>query len=210
MNLGKEDELVGVDYSDGDSKIVIISDHGRGVSYHESLVSIIGIKAGGVKATKLDSDSKLVGLITLKHNQDFNPYLITDRGGLKIFDAKLIESNNRSNKPSEVFKYFKSVPHLAIGLGIVNDNPKILAITSQNKTKDEDISGNKITLLGKTMQAYFSLEKDEYFIAFSDMNLAEISKKTKTFSVEVKPSDDDKKEDEPKNSKTIFDYLEDL
>jgi topoisomerase-4 subunit A len=210
MNLGKDDELVGVDYSDGDSNIVILSDHGRGVSYHESLVSIIGIKAGGVKATKLDAESKLVGLITLKHNQDFNPYLITDRGGLKIFDAKLIESNNRSNKPSEVFKYFKSVPHLAIGLGIVNDNPNILAITSQNKTKEEDISGNKITLLGKTMQAYFNLDKDENFIAFSDMNLAEISKKTKTYSVEVKPSDDDKKEDEPKNSKTIFDYLEDL
>ena len=210
MNLGKEDELVGVDFSDGDSKIVILSDHGRGVSYHESLVSIIGIKAGGVKATKLDGDSKLVGLITLKHNQDLNPYLITDRGGLKIFDAKLIESNNRSNKPSEVFKYFKSVPHHAIGLGIVNDNPNILAITDQNKTKTEDISGNKITLLGKTMQAYFNLEKEEKFIAFSDMYLAEISKKTKTYSVEVKPSDDDKKEDEPKNSKTIFDYLEDL
>jgi topoisomerase-4 subunit A len=210
MNLGKEDELVGVDYADGDSKIVILTDHGRGVSYHESLVSVIGIKAGGVKATKLDSDSKLVGLITLKHNQDLNPYLISDRGGLKIFDAKLIEASNRSNKPSEIFKYFKSVPHHAIGLGIVNDNPKILAITSLNKTKVEDISGNKITLLGKTMQAYFSLDKDEFFISFSDMSLAEISKKTKTFLVEPKVGDDDKKDEEPKNSKTIFDYLEDL
>jgi topoisomerase-4 subunit A len=210
MNLGKDDELVGVDYADGDSKIVILTDHGRGVSYHESLVSVIGIKAGGVKATKLDSDSKLVGLITLKHNQDLNPYLLTDRGGLKIFDAKLIEAINRSNKPSEVFKYFKSVPHHAIGLGIVNDNPNILAITSLNKTKVEDISGNKITLLGKTMQAYFSLDKDEFFISFSDMSLAEISKKTKTFLVEPKVGYDDKKDEEPKNSKTIFDYLEDL
>jgi topoisomerase-4 subunit A len=210
MNLGKDDELVGVDYADGDSKIVILTDHGRGVSYHESLVSIIGLKAGGVKATKLDSDNKLVGLITLKHNQDFNPYLITDRGGLKIFDAKLIESNNRSNKPSEVFKYFKSVPHHAVGLGIVNDNPNILAITSLNKTKTEDISGNKITLLGKTMQAYFNLDKDEFFISFSDMSIAEISKKTKTFLVEPKVGEGDKKDEEPKNSKTIFDYLEDL
>lgn len=211
MNLGKDDVLVGADYSDGDSRIILLSDHGRGVSYHESLISIIGLKAGGVKATKLDTESKLVGLSVLKHGQDYNSYLITDRGGLKLFDSKLVETANRSNKPSEVFKFFKSVPHLAVGLGLVNDNPSILVATSLAKTNQEDISGNKITLLGKTMQAYFKLDKDETIIAFSDLNLQEISKKTKSFQIESKIDGESSEEkNEVKDSKTIFDYLEDL
>ena len=215
INLNKEDVLVGADFTDGDSYIVLLTKFGQGVSYHENLVSQIGLKAGGVKAIKLDHDNEVVGMISIKHNQNENAMLLTDRGGLKVFDSTLIKTSNRTNKPTEVFKYFKSVPHLAINLLTLNDSNKIQIINQFNETRLEDVSGNKATVLGKTMQAYFKMSKDELLIEAANLELLVVNNKIKSYNIEQpkEPESSDnnnKTEEKKKDDKTIFDYLEDL
>jgi topoisomerase IV subunit A len=221
MNLGKDDQLVGVDYDDGDSSIVLLTSKGLGVSYHASLVSEIGLKAGGVKAIKLDNDNFVIGMTTLKHNQSPGLVLITDRGGLKIFDSSLTSVGSRTNKPTEVFKYFKSVPHHAVSLLLAPEDDNLQLINANAQSRLESIEGNNITTIGRTMQAYFKMEKDEIIIAASNMLLPQITAKTKVFTSSTNASQSEpiteeknevaSEEDKTKSkNKTIFDYLEDL
>ena len=213
MNLNDNDSLVGADFTDGDSTLVLLTNRGLGISYHESLVSQIGLKAGGVKAIKIDHENEVVGMVSIKHNQNSNAYLVTDRGGLKVFDTKLVLQQNRVNKPSEVFKFFKSVPHLAIGLTTNNDTNSVHLINQQSQTRIEDISGNNATALSKTMQAYFKMTKDETLLALSNFELGQVTSKTKVYNVDNNnqpPIQEKEAKKETKNDKTIFDYLEDL
>ena len=50
MSLKADDAMVGAAYSDGDSEVVVISETGNVLRYHEGGVPIVGLKSGGVKA----------------------------------------------------------------------------------------------------------------------------------------------------------------
>ena len=56
MNLKDNDELVSVDISDGTKGIITVTKAGYGTLYSEDEISVLGVKAGGVKGINMRDD----------------------------------------------------------------------------------------------------------------------------------------------------------
>ncbi|TDF41651.1 DNA topoisomerase (ATP-hydrolyzing) subunit A [Alteromonadaceae bacterium M269] len=63
VNLNEGDELIGVDLTDGDSEVMLFSDAGKVVRFHEQQVRAMGRTATGVRGIKLQENQKVVSLI---------------------------------------------------------------------------------------------------------------------------------------------------
>jgi DNA gyrase subunit A len=56
MGLEPDDTLCWVKYSDGDQDVVVVTEQGQSIRFHESEVRVMGRPAGGVHAIRLDND----------------------------------------------------------------------------------------------------------------------------------------------------------
>ena len=107
MNLKKDDELVGVSLTDGHQAVVLVSQNGYATMYDESEISVLGIKAGGIRGINLKEDT----LISLCH---FNPLkaenlvLLSHQGGIKRMHIADIPPCNRATKGTLLFKNLKT------------------------------------------------------------------------------------------------------
>ena len=63
INLVEGDELIGVDITDGDNEIMLFSDAGKVVRFHEDQVRAMGRTATGVRGIRLGDNDNVVSLI---------------------------------------------------------------------------------------------------------------------------------------------------
>ncbi len=63
VNLNDGNELIGVDLTDGDSEIMLFSDAGKVVRFHEEQVRPMGRTATGVRGIRLEDEQRVVSLI---------------------------------------------------------------------------------------------------------------------------------------------------
>ncbi|MDG1122215.1 MAG: DNA topoisomerase (ATP-hydrolyzing) subunit A [Glaciecola sp.] len=63
VNLNDGNELIGVDLTDGDSEIMLFSDAGKVVRFHEEQVRPMGRTATGVRGIRLEEEQRVVSLI---------------------------------------------------------------------------------------------------------------------------------------------------
>ncbi|WP_417606505.1 DNA topoisomerase (ATP-hydrolyzing) subunit A [Oceanimonas baumannii] len=63
INLTEGDELIGVDITDGDNEIMLFSDAGKVVRFHEDQVRSMGRTATGVRGIRLGDEDSVVSLI---------------------------------------------------------------------------------------------------------------------------------------------------
>ncbi|MBN8447130.1 MAG: DNA topoisomerase (ATP-hydrolyzing) subunit A [Gammaproteobacteria bacterium] len=66
VNLNEGDQLIGVDITDGSNKIMLFSDDGKVVRFHEEQVRGMGRTATGVRGIKLRENGSVVSLIVPK------------------------------------------------------------------------------------------------------------------------------------------------
>jgi DNA gyrase subunit A len=66
VNLNEGDQLIGVDITDGNSQIMLFSDDGKVVRFHEEQVRGMGRTATGVRGIKLRENGSVVSLIVPK------------------------------------------------------------------------------------------------------------------------------------------------
>lgn len=66
VNLNEGDQLIGVDITDGNSEIMLFSDDGKVVRFHEEQVRGMGRTATGVRGIKLRENGSVVSLIVPK------------------------------------------------------------------------------------------------------------------------------------------------
>ncbi|MGM9953871.1 MAG: DNA topoisomerase IV subunit A [Intestinibaculum porci] len=103
MNLKDQDELIDVQLSDGHKGLVLTSKAGYCALYSESEVSILGIKAGGIKGLRLNND-------TLAFMRVFDPLkveslmIFSHPSGIKRLHLSDIPATKRGNKGVLIYK----------------------------------------------------------------------------------------------------------
>jgi len=70
VNLTDDDELVGVQMTDGDDDILIVSARGQAARFHESAVRPMGRQTRGVKAMNLDAGDRVLALCVVHDDED--------------------------------------------------------------------------------------------------------------------------------------------
>lgn len=107
MNLKEGDTLIQVGLSDGHQGIVMTSQAGYAVLISEEEISVIGIKAGGMKGMNLKND-ELVSMNIFNPSKSDSYVLISDQPGIKRLRISDIPACHRATKGNLVFKSPKS------------------------------------------------------------------------------------------------------
>jgi DNA gyrase subunit A len=96
-SLKKNDALKDVRLTDGTQDIVIGTQEGLSIRFHEKEVRPMGRTAAGVRGIRLEKGDKVVGMVTLKRS-DTTLLVATDRGYGKRSEAKEYRVSHRGGK----------------------------------------------------------------------------------------------------------------
>jgi len=205
MSLKSDDAMVGASYSDGDSEVVVISESGNVLRYHESGVPLLGLKSSGVKAVNdVGKTGNLVGCVVLTGETTKLTYLVTDKGGHKVINPRNVNLTLRTNKATPVYKCFKSDPHKTVGFGMVDESKKAYALTNKNEVIEVDVS-ERAQPFDKNIRGELDLKDKELVVVTSSLQVDCVDENTPTFHVENEHFTLEKRE-EPEEEKKEESY----
>lgn len=107
IDLEEGDHLVGADVTDGERDIMLFSDAGKVIRFHESNVRSMGRTARGVRGITLQDDQRVISLVVVRNEQPIltatsngygkrtaiEDYRITGRGGQGVISIQVNERN---------------------------------------------------------------------------------------------------------------------
>lgn len=109
LDLDEGDQLVGVALTDGNREVMLFSDEGKVIRFHESLVRAMGRTARGVIGMRLGQDQKVISLLAVATSgtimtataagygkrTELSEYRVTGRGGQGVISIQVNERNGK-------------------------------------------------------------------------------------------------------------------
>lgn len=143
ITLAKGDELINVNYSNGENTVMVASLSGKCIRFSEKDSRALGREAMGVKAIELTSDDEVVSMIVCDDNKDV--LTITEKGYGKRTDLSEYKVQNRNGKGMKAGVFNEKTGKL-VGLELVGEDDDVMLIADNGiiiRTKANSIS--KIT-----------------------------------------------------------------
>ena len=127
INLNDDDELIAVEFSDGNKTIMVASNEGKCIRFAESDVKPLGRDTMGVKAIDLTKEDYLVSMIVYKEGYDI--LTITEKGYGKRSDVAEYKIQNRNGKGIKAGIFNEKTGKL-VGLKQVTEDEDVMMIAS--------------------------------------------------------------------------------
>ena len=207
------DELADVKVVNGDTNLLIVNSNGSSSFFNENEVSLVGTKAGGVKALTSSKDKiNVVSLLTYQNDERTKIVILTDEKGIRIVDSSHLVKTARLGPKQQLFKSFKAYPQEAI---FVEKSSKIDEITKvyavlENTTLSiialEDIKSQPMESFLKT-----NLEIDSpfKFVDSYHFDVERVDENTKVVQIK-KPIEIVKKDEiDDYEQLSLFDFVDD-
>ena len=172
MKLKYDDEIISVTSSPY-TEVFIATNNGYGLWYNASEIPVVGVKAAGVKAIKLDSDYVVSAEVFNKESEYITVF--TDKGTAKRIKLNELEKSSRARKGLLLIRLVKTNPHKVISAYITNSKDKIGMLNLKGITI---LKNSEITIA------------DRYAVGSTISKVRIIS----TFNVKELENKDDKKE----------------
>ena len=139
INLKDDDEVISISTST-DNNVFVATKNGFGLWYDVSEISVVGIRASGVKSIKLKDDEVVSSVIFNEENEYIT--IITDKGTAKRLKLSEIEKTTRGNKGILLMKIIKSNPSKIINAYIMSSKEEIgvISIAEVKEVKNTEIS----------------------------------------------------------------------
>ncbi|MDD8048774.1 MAG: DNA topoisomerase IV subunit A [Thomasclavelia sp.] len=134
MGLKKDDEVVGVKLTDDNLGVILTTRAGYATMYSEKEVSIIGVKASGIKSIRLNNDH-VVSLSTFDPMVNSSLIVVTEVGSVKRVKIEDIPACNRTNKGTLLYKNPKSKAIYVYKSLIAENSDEITILTSLKNSK---------------------------------------------------------------------------
>jgi DNA gyrase subunit A len=130
MTIHPKAELIMVKITDGKAHIMIGTEMGKAIKFHESQIRPMGRQAAGVRGIRLNPKDKIIGMIVIGEKEEF-AFTVSENGYGKKTDVKLYPTHRRGGLGVANLKVNKKLGK-AIGMtGISNE--EILFITQNGK-----------------------------------------------------------------------------
>lgn len=170
MNLKKDDQLLQVALTDTNQAIVLTSSLGYVSLYSEDEISILGLKAAGIKAMNL-KDDYLVAMNTFDPVHSYSYVLISDQPGIKRMRISDIPSCNRATKGTSIFKSPKTNPIHALD-AFVLDTQDQLIIESEQKKENLYIKDYSLSQIGQKPSVIQSMKNETIMHVYDHHSLS--------------------------------------
>jgi len=158
INLVGDNQLIGVELTDGEHDVMLFSDAGKAVRFNEAKVRAMGRTARGIRGIRLSSGQKAISLIIVEKNNTIltstengygkrtpvDDYVVKGRGGVGVISIQTTERNGR-----------------VVGAVAVDDDDEIMLISNQGKLIRTSV--NDVSVMGRNTQGVrlVSLNGDE-------------------------------------------------
>ena len=117
FNFSNRDEMISAHISKGNSDILVIASNGSGSLYSENDVSLVQLKAGGVKSMSgISEENPLVSMLTFDNKETCKLAILTKQGGARLIEYSNITRTQRLGPKTSLFKSFKSEPHSCLSV----------------------------------------------------------------------------------------------
>ena len=181
IKLSSGDSVVSVDYSNN-RDVFVATKKGYGLWYDASDISIVGIRASGVKSIKLKDDEVVFGSL-------FDPdceyiTIITDKGTAKRLRLDAIEKTSRANRGILLMKEIKSNPSRIIDCYLIPSKEEIEVVSN---TEVKVLKLTEISIMDRQSNGSFIVKDkimDTHIV--SKLITSDLEKKEKVTSEEKK------------------------
>ena len=185
IKLQDDDCVVSTQYSNYND-VFVATKNGYGLWYDVSEISVVGIRASGVKSIKL-KDDEVVSSSLFDPNCEYIT-IITDKGTAKRLKLSELEKTSRANRGILLMKEIKSNPSKIIGTYLIPSKEEIL-ITSIAEVKKVKLT--EISIMDRHSNGSFVV-KDRV------MNTAYVTKLTSQNEFDKKANDETQEKEEVK------------
>jgi DNA gyrase subunit A len=162
LELADNDHLIGVAITDGNHEVMVFTNAGKVIRFHETNVRPMGRTARGVRGVKLQKDQRAISLVVISSKGDIltateygfgkrtqvEEYRVTGRGGQGVIS---IQANERNGQ--------------VIGAIQVNSEDEVMLIS--NKGTLVRVPAAEISLVGRNTQGVrlIQLTNDEMLVS---------------------------------------------
>jgi topoisomerase IV subunit A len=140
VNLKDHDQVIDVHLTDGTKEIFLISNYGYALWFHEDEISIVGVRAAGVKGINLKDGDVVVGGKVINPESNETIVITTQRGSVKRMKLKEFEKASRAKRGVVILRELKANPHRIIGFVVANDGDTLFIQTEKGHIETVMIS----------------------------------------------------------------------
>lgn len=129
MNLKEGDQLIDIRETSGNNNVIIVTKHGKCISFSEEDIRPMGRIAGGVRAIKLEKDDEVVSMELVEPGQEL--LVVTEKGYGKRTKVEEYKIQVRGGKGLLTYDKtkFKKTGQL-VGAMVVDDDDDVMLINS--------------------------------------------------------------------------------
>lgn len=175
INLNEGDQLISVDFTDGNNEMIVASHNGKCIRFAETDVRATGRDTQGVKAMELDDDDFVVDMVILKEGYDI--LTISNNGFGKRSDVEDYRLQTRGGKGIKAGTFNEKTGKLA-NLKQVSDAEDIMIITDTGTIIR--IHADEISKIGRDTKGVIIMRTDD---------------NAKIATISITPRDDDEEEE---------------
>lgn len=156
IKLEEKDELIGVKLTKGDQEVILFTEGGLAIRFHETEIRSMGRTARGVKGIKLTKGDNLVEMVTLDRNGQV--LLVTEEGYGKRTMTEEFRAQARGGRGVKAAGV-SSVSGKLIGGKMVTPGDDLMIVTAKGVLIRQKVDG--ITLLGRTARGLKLIKLDD-------------------------------------------------
>ncbi|MFA5587146.1 MAG: DNA gyrase subunit A [Bacteroidales bacterium] len=216
ITIREGDELLEARLTNGQSEIMLALKSGKAIRFNEERVRPMGRTASGVKGITLaGKNDEVVGMVTLKHEDDEDILVISEHGYGKRSKLEDYRITNRGGKGVKTLNITEKTGSL-ISMKNVSDFNDLMIITENGLTIR--LAVDSISLLGRATQGVRLINLKEDDSIASVARVVNDSEEEQVFEVvkdedeeqlfETDQDDEEKDIDPENNPETGDDYLE--
>ena len=159
VNLKDDDQVIDVHLTDGAKELFLISHFGYALWFHEAEISIVGVRAAGVKGINLKDGDVVVGGKVLSPDTKESIVITTQRGSVKRMKLKEFEKATRAKRGVIILRELKANPHRIVGFVVANDEDTVFIHTEKGHT--ETIVTSEIRFNDRYSNGSFVLDEND-------------------------------------------------
>lgn len=180
----KDDHVVDVCITSGNSDVIVMDSLGRVSRYNENEIASTNIVSQGIKAISNSyENSPLVSLVSLNSDEVSLLLCLSSQRAVRLFNSKNIPSTNRLQEKTKLIKVLKNKPYNIIGLYKIekkSGQQSLFSCVTNESTYIIDLSNLSTIDLNCEMRENITCNSKKESILFLNENGSSISKNTKT------------------------------
>ncbi|MCK9524355.1 MAG: DNA gyrase subunit A [Limnochordia bacterium] len=156
ITLDDDDELVGVELTEGDSEVLLVTSDGKAIRFSEDQVRPMGRPTRGVIGIRLDRDDYIVGLVVVSDEAEL--LVVTENGFGKRTALSEYRQTNRGGKGVLTLNRTKRTGPV-VGVQVVREGNEIMMLSVDGIMIRMKVS--EISKLGRNTQGVTLMRLDE-------------------------------------------------